>query len=96
MMASKYPSPYERMESSYDNSDVEEPLTISSIFTTNKILLIASLLALLFLVLAHPLTFKTVGSLIPGIHGGSSVDTKLLAVHTVVFAVGAFVLLRMF
>lgn len=92
MMASKYPSPSPMV---MKETAVDALPKKVCVLTPKKILIIALLLAGLFFFLSLPYTYKSVGSLFPSLSHSSSVDPKLVALHALVFAIIAFMMLRM-
>ncbi len=93
IMASKYPTPTPPVmkdSAPVDSSSTKEPC----ILTPKKMFILVILLAGLFFVLALPYTFKTMGSLFPEINGDSA-HTKFAALQALVFAILAFLALRM-
>lgn len=95
MMASKYPTPTPTVMK--DSASIVPPSSPvkQSILTPKKMLLITILFSGLFFVLALPHTFKSVGAFFPLLNSTSTVDPKLVALHTLVFAVIVFFILSM-
>lgn len=87
MMASKYPTQTAQImkDSLPQETNKLDP---------KKILTLVAIFSILFFILATPYTFKTVGSFFPGLNSSSMVDSKLVALHALVFAVIAFFILR--
>lgn len=94
MMAAKYPtSPSMVMKESVQNTASENEES-GCFISSKKILLIIFLMSVLFFILCLPYTFKLVGTIFPRINSVSTVDTKLVLLHSIVFAIGSFFIFR--